>query len=112
MSVNNKFRDHVTSTAFHLSLSNNMIATMVMISRDQWLDGGARRFYFNGRDNWSTSYRSLEDRGLAEYNEEARTAIKVKWVFRLTKAGELTLELLKEAGLVVEYQPEKEDERT
>lgn len=90
-----KFAAHVTSLAFNLSLSRNMIITLAQIA------GHAEKYErdvfvaFGGFDTAVTSGRALEERGLVYGFNPERPGM-----YRLTKAGEHVLELLKIAGLI------------
>jgi len=111
--MNNTFAEYVTSSAFNISLSSNMIACLTMTANDQISKEGADTFYFNGRNAYVQHVNGLMRRGLVEHNPILADHhggpiawSEITWTFRLTKAGELVFELLKEAGLV-HVMPEK-----
>jgi hypothetical protein len=114
---NTLFRDAVTSTAFNLSLSRNMIAMLCETAAWEpfWEAGGTpkkARYHFDGaeahaitrlvamggRNDFTTGIRGIVSRGLA-YAPDKR------WpgILRLTDAGKHVVELLKIAGLAVEF---------
>lgn len=84
------FSSYVTSSAFNLSLSKNMIQALFCIEKNTWLNTSCLTF------------QSLKRRGLVEVVEEKRgtfTFIKPA----LTRPGTLVLELCKIAGFNDEY---------
>lgn len=111
MTINTKFRDSVTSLAFHLTLSKAMVVMLTNIAdqchssrmvdgklkapdeefdnREQWLALGCARYDF------VTTGRALEARGLIHSPHE-------RWpgIYELTEAGNHVFELLKLAGMV------------
>lgn len=95
--VNKVLREHVTSTAFNLTLSKNMIASLVCIKKGVHpirmgdLTGGYST-------EVPTRHR-LAQRGLV-------IAPDPHWpgVYETTRAGDLVFELLQEAGLTQEYE--------
>lgn len=97
--TNEAFREYVTSTSFSLTLSRNMITVLMSIRAGLFIMSTdllrARGMY----DTAVPSARALLERGLIE--RDAAT------IYRLTKAGKLTCELLQEAGFMLP-QPEKE----
>lgn len=100
--INYKLRDHVTSMAFSLHLSKRMILCLVDIAEKRYLE---RKFYqaLGLNDYFIGSYRNLEERGLVTYKDPGpMTAMSKEHPYSLTRAGELVLELLKEAGMVQE----------
>ena len=94
---NKVFREYVTSTAFNLSLSANMIMWLVHVKMAQqyWL-GPNRKFI--------VGLVGLKDRGLVTHNPDAKHN-EPAWA--ITEAGEKVLELLIMAGLVPEDNEEK-----
>jgi len=93
---NRLFAAHVTSTAFHLSLSRSMIGVLVDIANSQ--DARVKSYSvmraLGLRDTWVGSARCLVDRGLIFSPDP-------EWPgrFNLTEAGEHVIALLQIAGL-------------
>ncbi len=92
--MNQQFRQAVTSTAFSLTLSRQMIIALVSIHSGDRSRMDVFR-YLGMVDSSCTSAAALLHRGLVY-------APDLKWpgVFKLTRAGELLMELLEEADLV------------
>lgn len=115
--ANQKFADHVTSIAFHLSLSRQMVICLVEVRERQQLiekhgeKEGERLIlegFRPGRSRWRAlgmpsnqvpAYWALERRGLVEQMPE-KFSERGWGKQRLTKAGELVFGLLEEAGLI------------
>ena len=112
--MNQQFAGYVTRVAFNISLSRSQIATLAHIAERSRRPNDipvAEELTFPSPGNFIPSVRSLVDRGLVEY-----TPLKTKvrpgwtshplivsgqpWSYSLTRAGELVVELLKEAGIV------------
>lgn len=95
--MSNKFKNYVTSTAFSLSLSRNMIDNLCLLDQQ---DFG----YVS-----SATYNSLYNRGLIEQCQNAHSDLPETLVntlsplAKLTEAGKALIPLLKLAGLYVEY---------
>ena len=104
--MNKVFADHVTTTAFFLSVSKKQIRYLKVLfhspfpSRDYYLRdfAGTRE----DPDNWLSSYRALERKGLVTYVIDDIVGPKGHW--ELTSAGSLTCQLLIEAGLMEELE--------
>ena len=97
---NIEFRRHVTSTAFSMSLSRSMIEMLVWTAVAGDRTGTPLR-------NWHTTVGALRERGLLGDSDDPKKHVKSGY---LTRAGELTVELLKESGQYQEvyerYWPE------
>ena len=97
LSPNRLFAAHVTSTAFHLSLSKSMIGVLVDVA--QYTDNRVKAYSvmraLGMRDTWVGSARCLVDRGLIMSPDP-------EWPgrFVLTEAGEHVMALLQISGLV------------
>ena len=97
MSWQNKFDTYVQGTAFNLSLSRNHISLLFAIEADTYLGWTGK----GGRSSFIPTFHALERRGLAEYNPAAKLVgfrhphVKLKWVYRLTPAGQKVAELLR-----------------
>lgn len=84
------FKNHVTSTAFNLTLSKAMIETLSYLDQSQAQQGiGLCKFM---------TYWGLKDRGLVEPVGDIDRAQHYCMV-RLTETGRLVIPLLKAAGL-------------
>ena len=91
---NNNFKAHVTSTAFHLGLSQQMIEALAW--RMVCADGGSDHEETQPESHYLTSNDALNRRGLIE-----RTPSFYGW--DVTEAGRHVFELCKLAGLVRPY---------
>lgn len=104
--MNKEFAEHVTNTAFFLSVSKKQIRYLTVLFHTPWPNRGYYdRPFAGGRsdpDNWVTSYRALTRKGLVEWAED--DPIRKCGHFQLTKAGQLLCELLIEAGLITDSQ--------
>jgi hypothetical protein len=103
--MNTRFSEHVTSTAFHLSLSKRMINVLAAIH--QLSDKGYRKVLAPSERVWSSHWvptaRSLSERGLVVHEDPSQQNPPwSRYPYQLTKAGQLVLELLKEADLLRE----------
>lgn len=101
---NETLRQHVTGTAFLLSLGKTHITALVV------LDHGIRN-KTGGPTNYShfiTGVHGLKDRGLIEHHHVDMRGRRAKdhigRHYTITKAGRLVRDLLKEAGLWQEYE--------
>lgn len=100
--VNERFAAHVTSTAFHLSLSRSMIVSLVAIANQKTPGQYGNALRVAGlRDTAVDTNRRLEDRGLIVAPDP-----KYPGLYEITSAGKLVVELLKEAGLVQDVPSE------
>lgn len=103
MSVtNDRLREHVTSVGFSLTLSKNMIETLVLMDHF----GGFNRFHRATTDrpigsHYVTTAHALIRRGLFRDRDCGRCELcdKPCCDHKLTKAGELVSGLLKESGI-------------
>lgn len=89
--ANEQLRAYATSVGFALTLSKSQIELLVLLDRFTSYDGMCR-----AGEHVSTfvmTFRALEARGLAHGGRGTGNPI------RLTKAGELTCDLLAEAGI-------------
>ncbi|UJW87912.1 hypothetical protein [Devosia sp. SL43] len=93
--MNRKFSDHVTQTAFHLTLSRNMIGTMARIRNHAFGHDGA--WTASGADQFIMGAKALTERGLVVHSQVPDATGK-HWTF--TEAGEHVFQLLVIAGLV------------
>lgn len=86
--INPTFKDHVTSVAFNISLSSNMIAWLA------WIKLGQKGHGPNA--NFCNGFDALHSRGLMDFTVDKKGSHKRF----LTPAGEKVYELLEMAGLV------------
>lgn len=121
--INELLRDHVTSVGFSLTLGKTHIAALVELDHMLKLNLGKRKIdydiYVRGPRrsfprafaNFVPGVNGLIRRGLAEHIlpvEMQRPGVFVgdlppRRVWRITKAGRLVINLLKETGLYQEY---------
>jgi len=97
MTDSEQFRRYVTSTAFSLSLSGNMVAALDHIDRWGYVYGSRGRFHEFGRLIWSAK-GGLIRRGLILWGDQAAAAGSPAGPV-LTEAGQLVLQLCRLAGL-------------
>lgn len=114
--MNKNLRDHVTRVGFNLSLARTHIAALVHLNESMERHIDARkvslppsplRHLFN-----LPGMHGLIDRGLVihHFNKRAqKNFLKPEWQgmkhhYTITRAGELAIELLREAGLYDEYR--------
>lgn len=104
--MNKTFAEHVTNTAFFLSISKKQIAYLEVLYRTPHPhpDYYARSSILLP-DNWVASYRALQSKGLVERIID--DPVSSVGHYALTNAGRITCELLVEAGLI----PKREDVR-
>jgi len=95
--MNTIFRDHVTNTAFFLSISKRQIIML------QIIDAGHCTVYDDGPrfPHYVGAGRQLCEKGMVVWVLHDVSKQRGHW--ELTKAGELTLALLREAGFESEY---------
>lgn len=96
--LNVRFSEHVTQTAFSLSLSKSMIVCLCQIARQEPYADDLRELGLY--DTAVPTNRRLSERGLIESRNP-----KLPGVYTLTRAGELVLELLQIAGLASQPDP-------
>ena len=99
MPRNERFIECATSTAFSLSLSRSMIVALCLLEQALHKDHTILRFPIG-----DSGLNGIERRGLIErwpIRREARP-VGAKWseITRITRAGELVLDLLAEASLI------------
>jgi hypothetical protein len=104
--MNKVFADHVTTTAFFLSVSKKQIRYLSVLFHSPW---PAQGYYLrdfsctrDDPDNWISSYRALTRKGLVisvTDDTERNTGH-----YELTQAGKLLCEMLVEAGLIEERE--------
>lgn len=105
MSWQDKFTAYTTGMAFNVSLSHDQADLLNYIAAGKTTGWRSRQ----GRSTFIPTFKSLERRGLAEHNPAARIVgmqtpgVRLKWVYRLTPAGDLVLEMLKLAGVVSDH---------
>lgn len=103
MAWKDDFVNYTTGTAFSLSLSRDMVDFLLMFDEVgmQGAQGFRRR---NGVDGFVPIAKALGRRGLFEHNsdfsnfsyaEKEAHNIRAKWIYRITPAGELVVNLLK-----------------
>lgn len=97
------FAAHVTGVAFHLTLSKSMIICLKDIANENGRADGLRAAGLS--ETTVPTRKRLEERGLIY-------APNINWPGRyvLTKAGLLTVELLKVAGLIEHHVESSEKE--
>lgn len=114
--VNDALRAHVTRVGFDLTLGKTHIATLVWI--DQLLkahptEQADRRFYggMHPAFRWhATGSHGLIDRGLVEFThvdtirKRPGQHVPARRIWKITKAGRLVINLLKETGIYQEYE--------
>ncbi|MBN7764118.1 hypothetical protein JYP52_23600 [Nitratireductor aquibiodomus] len=85
------FQSFTTSTAFAMQLSHAQVRALDAIKNDTWQGSDYHMFY--------ASARALQRRGLVEFNRPVKGESR-SWIYRLTPAGELVLDLIFLAGAV------------
>ena len=120
--MNDLFREHVTSVGFSLTLGKTHIAALVELDhrlrlnlRDPFVSYGAYvehrpRHLPRAFAHSVTGHNGLIGRGLVEHIVEARRkpgerygSMTPRRCWRITPAGRMVINLLKEAGLYQEY---------
>lgn len=116
--VNEAFKKHVTSVAFHLILTRTQIETLVYIRREQRLHAAGFAVGLGGAHKMEAprlfvpAVRALKERGLVvfqdptSYSEDYKRPMydPTKLSHSLTEAGEKVWDLLVMAGLVVDEE--------
>lgn len=119
--MNELFRDHVTGGEFVLTLHRSQIAALVALNEGMRRQKRARRsgpiHMRRAFSLFASGMRGLLERGLVLHHfSEAAVRSRKPTGFRphytITRAGKLTIELLKECGLYAEYAGELEDEQS
>ncbi|MCV0348500.1 MAG: hypothetical protein K5863_00360 [Nitratireductor sp.] len=83
------FQSFTTSTAFAMQLSHAQVRALDAIKSGSWQGNHWHMFY--------ASAHALQRRGLIEFNPH-ENGKKRDWIYRLTPAGELVLDLIFLAG--------------
>lgn len=105
-------REHLTRVGFDLSLGKTQIAALVALDialdRGTPLPTGRQHFGRNILSSWATAVHGLIDRGLVlhHWTKDPKTGHAMEGLrhhYTITRAGDLVLELLEEAGLYEEY---------
>lgn len=100
--MNTAFAEHVTNTAFFLSISKKQIRYLQVLFLTPWPSRGYYERPFSGTrsdpDNWISSYRALINKGLVVSVQD--DPAHNMGHYELTTAGVLTCQLLVEAGLI------------
>lgn len=101
--MNKIFADHVTNTAFFLSVSKKQMHYLEVLYKNPYskdINGGYYQALLDRsvRDSWYVSMNGLEKKGLAIRVIDKQERNEGHW--ELTKAGELLCEMLVEAGLI------------
>lgn len=111
MSWQAAFSSYTTGMAFHIALSHDQASLLAHLGLTGSYAGWKSR---TGRNNFVPTVGSLIKRGLVEHNPMMRTklphGVKVKWIYRLTPAGEHVFYLLKFAGLM-DVRPQADEEQ-
>lgn len=112
MSWKDQFTAYTTGMAFNISLSHDHADLLAYIPH---YEGGGWRNR-NGRSNFIPVVNGLIRRGLVEHNAAAKIVgmttphVKLKWIYRLTPAGERVLELMKLAGITTDVHADETPE--
>lgn len=106
---NELLRAHVTRVGFDLTLGKTHIAALVYLNetirqRTYFPWPGEGTVYRTAFTHFASCARGLGERGLVihKYREEKKHQ-GIYWHYKITKAGKLVVELLKEAGIYQEY---------
>jgi len=97
-----KFAEYATSTAFSVSLSKNQVDMLCALHQG---------YFACEQSHFITTSAALQRRGLVK-KVRKRPAREhtgkevIGWKDKLTPAGAIMCDLLKEAGLYVEYKPD------
>ena len=97
--MNKTFRENVTSTKFALTLSKSMIFHLLWLSESQHVCGRSHLTLAGLTDTTVPTRGRLAARGLV-YSPDPNFPGN----YKLTRAGELVVELIKEAGLDEEFK--------
>lgn len=121
--TNDLLRSHVTSAAFHLTLGKTHIAALVHLEERLAADLNTWEHIKQPREktphlgNFTTGAAGLVARGLATHTypltDEHWADLPFSTYWQITPAGQLVLELLREAGIWQEYatNPAAHDEQ-
>jgi len=91
--MNNVFKEYATATSFHLTLSRTQVHALWAVKAKNYTRGIS-----GGTDVFVPAVHGLIRRGLVIHHPAP------KYGYDLTRAGELTYNLLEEAGLVQVYE--------
>lgn len=109
MSWHDQFAAYTTGWAFNLSVSHDMAGLIACLGSGESYTQWRSR---SGRSTFIPVFRQLERRGLIEHNPMARgtlpAGVTLKWVYRLTPAGEHVYALLKMSNAVPSVDAESE----
>lgn len=109
-----KFRYYTMRTNFQLALSRPMLEFLCSVADDVWWDRALYRSEYGGTapDNFIASSHALVKRGLIqplppfllkkEQKKRKENLYEYRSGYRLTPAGKLVVELLKQTGLFAE----------
>lgn len=92
--INQNFSAHVTSTAFNLSLSKQMIRMLSWVATGKHITDHGCHIEFSTHCTYFATGNSLKERGLICSPDK-----KHPGGYELTDTGKLVIELLKMAGL-------------
>lgn len=96
---NSKFAEAVTSTAFNLTLSKTMIARLISVANGD-VPSTVRIYPAMGFNNLAVpAGQALKRRGLVYAPDP-----ELPGAYKLTRAGELAVEMLREAGIAQTYE--------
>jgi hypothetical protein len=116
--INEQLRAHVTRVGFDLSLGKTHISRLVAIDAELKRNLSTQELLGNyttpreprAFNRFVTGTTGLVERGLVEHIMDARrrpgepvSAMKPRRIWRITPAGRLVINLLKEAGIYQEY---------
>lgn len=96
--MNKIFAEHVTNTAFFLSMSKKQITYLLSLSSHPYASGRYYETLHITPDTWFSSLRSLAAKGLVERIID--DPVKNTGYYKVTKTGEIVCLLLAEAGFV------------
>ena len=100
--MNKIFAEHVTNTAFFLSMSKKQITYLISLNSHPYESGRYCETLHITPDTWFASLRSLAAKGLIERIID--DPVKNTGYYKVTKAGEIVCLLLAEAGFVSQQQ--------
>lgn len=100
--TNVALREYVTNVGFQLTLSKLMIDMLVALDHFKGFTPEFSKHFDNKLPHFVSTGKALAERGLIYYTYPGAGKKAPKNQLTLTKAGRLTLSLLKEAGLYQE----------
>lgn len=98
--MNKTFAEHVTNTAFFISMSKKQITYLLAINNCSYESGRYHACLHITPDTWFASCRSLVAKGLLERIID--DPVRNTGYYKTTKAGEICCLLLAEAGFTYE----------